>query len=55
MEVDEQARGKTGSTCMAARPSTRYSFRRAPGSPHSTHTDTDVAMKMGGLGMASGG
>ena len=27
---------------------------QTPGSPHSIHTDTDVAMEMGGLGMSSG-
>ena len=65
MEVDEWALGKTGSACMAAPTSTRCSYCRpeatytlprqdqTPGSPHSIHMDTDVAMEMGGLGMGS--
>ena len=65
MEVDEWALGKTGSTCMAAPTSTRRSYHRleatyayprqdqTPGSPHSIHTDTNVAMEMGSLGMGS--
>ena len=65
MEVDERAPGKTGSAHMAALTSTRcsychpeatYSFPRPdqiPGSPCSIHTDTDMAMEMGGLGMGS--
>ena len=34
-----------------------YSFKSAqtPGSPRSTHTDTDTAMEMGGLSVAPGG
>ena len=34
-----------------------YSFESAqtPGSPQSTHTDTDAAMEMGGLSVAPGG
>ena len=34
-----------------------YSFESAqtPGSPRSTHTDTDAAMEMGGLSVAPGG
>ena len=66
MEVDEWAPGKTGSAHMAAPTSTRcsyhhleatYSYPRpdqTPGSPRSVHTDTDVAMEMGDLGMGSG-
>ena len=66
MEVDERAPGKTGSARMAAPTSTRHSYCRpeatyayprqdqTPGSPHSIHTDTDVAMEMGGLGIGSG-
>ena len=66
MEVDERAPGKTGSACMAAPTSTRHSYHRPEatyayprqdqtlGSPCSIHTDTDVAMEMGGLGMGSG-
>ena len=66
MEVDERVPGKTGSARMAAPTSTRrsyhhpeatYSYPRQDqtlGSPRSIHTDTDVAMEMGGLGMSSG-
>ena len=34
-----------------------YSFQstQTPGSPRSTHTDTDAAMEMGGLSVAPGG
>ena len=65
MEVDERAPGKTGSAHMAAPTSTRcyyccseatYTYPRqdqTPGSPCSIHTDTDMAMDMGGLGMGS--
>ena len=66
MEVDKWALGKTGSVRMTAPTSTRcsyhhlevtYSYPRpdqTPGLPQSIHTDTDVAMEMGGLGMGSG-
>ena len=66
MEVDEWAPGKAGGTCMAAPTGTQHPYRcpeatysysmvdQTPGSPHSIHTDTDVAMEMGGLGMSSG-
>ena len=66
MEVDERVPGKTGSARMAAPTSTRHSYHhleatyayprqdQTPGSPRSIHTDTDVAMEMGGLGMGSG-
>ena len=65
MEVDEWVPGKTGSTCMATPTSTQrscrpleatYAFPRQDqtlGSPCSIHTDTDVAMEMGGLGMGT--
>ena len=65
MEVDERALGKSGGACMAAQTSTRCPYRcpeatysysmvdQTPGSPHSIHTNTDVAMEMGGLGMSS--
>ena len=65
MEVDEWVLGKTGSAHMAAPTSTRHSYRRPEatyafprqdqtlGSPCSMHTDTDVAMEMGGLGMGT--
>ena len=66
MEVDERVLGKTGSACMAAPTSTWHSYRcpeatyayprqdQTPSSPRSIHTDTDVAMEMGGLGIGSG-
>ena len=66
MEVDEWAPGKAGGACMAAPTGTRcpyccpeatYSYSmvdQTPGSPHSIHTDMDIAMEMGGLGMSSG-
>ena len=66
MEVDERAPGKAGGARMAAptstwhsycHPEATYSYPRqdqTPGSPHSIHTDTDMAMEMGGLGMSSG-
>ena len=66
MEVDEQAPDKIGSACMAAPTSTRHSYchleatyayprqDQTLGSPCSIHTDTDMAMEMGGLGMGSG-
>ena len=65
MEVDEWALGKTDGARMAASTSTRCSYRhpkatytyprqdQTPGSPRSIHTDTDVAMEMGGLGMGT--
>ena len=65
MEVDEWAPGKVGGTLMAAPTGTRrpshhpeatYSYSmvdQTPGSPHSIHTDIDVAMEMEGLGMSS--
>ena len=65
MEVDERVLGKTGSTRMTAptgtwhsyhHPEATYAYPRqdqTPGSPCSIHTDTDMAMEMGGLGMGS--
>ena len=65
MEVDEWVPDKTGSIHMASPTSTRCSYRcpeatytfprqdQTPGSPCSIHTDTDVAMEMGGLGMGT--
>ena len=62
MEVDEQVPGKTDSARMAAPTSTHCSYHRpeatyayprqdqTPGSPRSIHTDTDMAMEMGGMG-----
>ena len=70
METDCQnaPSGGTGDTCMAPpadtrrccyRPPATYSLQstqsQTPGSPRSTHTDTDMAMEMGGLSMAPGG
>ena len=65
MEVDERAPGKAGGAHMAAPtgtrhpyccPETTYSYSmvdQTQGSPHSIHTDMDMAMEMGGLGMSS--
>ena len=65
MEVDKRVPGNAGVTCMAAPTSTRcpyhhleatYSYstvNQTPDSPHSIHTDTDVAMEMGGLSVSS--
>ena len=57
MEVDERASGKAGGTqCPYCHPEATYSYSMAdqtPSSPHSIHTDTDMAMEMGGLGMSS--
>ena len=66
MEVESHPSGRAGDASMAPPSNTRrtyqrlpvtYSFRSAetPGSPRSTHTDTDTAMEMEGLSMAPGG
>ena len=66
MEVESWPSGGAGDASMAPPTNTRhtyqylpttYSFESAqtPGSPRSTHTDTDTAMEMGGLSMAPGG
>ena len=66
MEVESRPSGGAGDTPMAPLAGTRhyyqhlpttYSFESAqtPGSPQSTHTDTDAAMEMGGLSVAPGG
>ena len=66
MEVKSRPSGAAGDTSMAPPSNTHrtyqclpvtYSFKSAqtPGSPWSTHTDTDTAMEMGGLSMAPGG
>ena len=66
MEVESQPSGGAGDASMAPRSNTlriyqglpaTYSLESAqtPGSPQSTHTDTDTAMEMGGLSMAPGG
>ena len=63
MEVESCPSGRAGDASMAPPSNTRrtyqclpatYSFGSAetPGSPRSTHTDTDTAMEMGGLSMA---
>ena len=47
----------TGTWCPYHRPEATYSYSMADqtlGSPCSIHTNTDVAMEMGGLGMSSG-
>ena len=66
MEVESHLSGGASDASMAPPSNTHctyqrlpatYSFRSAetPGSPQSTHTDTDTAMEMGGLSMAPGG
>ena len=66
MEVESRPSGRAGDASMAPLSSTHrinqrlpatYSFESAqtPGSPWSTHTDTDTTMEMGGLSMAPGG
>ena len=66
MEVESQMPGGAGDASMAPPTNTwhtyqclpvTYSFESAqtPGSPWSTHTDTDTAMEMGGLSMAPRG
>ena len=65
MEQESRPLGGAGDASMAPPTNTRriyqrlpatYSFDSAqtPGSPRSTHTDTDTAMEMGGLSMAPG-
>ena len=66
MEVESQLPGGASEASMAPPTNTRhtyqclpvtYSFESAqtPGSPWSTHTDTDTTMEMGGLSMAPRG
>ena len=66
MEVKSQPLGGAGDASMAPLSNTQciyqrlpvtYSFESAqtPGSPRSTHTDTDTAMEIGGLSMAPRG
>ena len=66
MEVESRPSGGAGDASMAPPSNTRriyqclpamYSFESAqtPGSPQSTHTDTDTAMEMGGLSVAPRG
>ena len=66
METDARPSGGAGDAPMAPPTNTRHTYQRlpatysfetaqTPGSPRSTHTDTDTAMEMGGLSMAPGG
>ena len=66
MEVESWPSGGASDASMAPLTNTRctyqrlpmtYSFKSAqtPGSPQSTHTDTDTAIEMGGLSVAPGG
>ena len=66
MEVESRPLGGASDASMAPLSNTRriyqslpatYSFKSAqtPGSPRSTHTDTDTAMEMGGLSTTPGG
>ena len=66
MEVESRPSGGAGDASMVPPTNTwrfyqrlpaTYSFESAqtPGSPRSTHTDTDTAMEMGGLSVAPGG
>ena len=66
MEVEGRPSGGAGDASMAPPTNTwhfyqrlpaTYSFESAqtPGSPQSTHTDTDTTMEMGGLSVAPGG
>ena len=66
MEVESWPSGGAGDASMAPPSNTRriyqrlpvmYSFEsvQTPGSPRSTHTDTDTAMEMGGLSVAPRG
>ena len=66
MEVEGWPSGGAGDAPMAPPSNTRqiyqrlpatysYEFAQTPGSPQSTHTDTDTAMEMGGLSVAPGG
>ena len=65
MEVESRPSGGAGDTSMAPLTNTRRTYQclpatysesaQTPGSPQSTHTDTDTAMEIGGLSMAPGG
>ena len=66
MEVESWPPGGAGDASMAPPTNTRHTYQRlpvtysfesaqTPGSPRSTHTDTDTAMEMGGLSMAPRG
>ena len=66
MEVESWSPGGAGDTSMAPLTNTWHTYQclpvtnsfesaQTPGSPWSTHTDTDTTMEMGGLSMAPGG
>ena len=66
MEVESRPSGGAGDASMKPPTNTRHPYQRlpvtysyksaqTPGSPWSTHTDTDTAKEMGGLSMALGG
>ena len=66
MEVESRPSGGAGDASMAPPTNTRhfyqclpatysFEFAQTPGSPRSTHTDTDTTMEMGGLSVAPGG
>ena len=66
MEVESRLSGGAGDASMAPPTNTQctyqcfpatysYECAQTPGSPQSTHTDTDTAMEMGGLSMVPGG
>ena len=66
MEVESRLPGGASDASMAPPTNTQHLYQRlpatysyesaqTPGSPWSTHTDTDTAMEMGGLSMAPGG
>ena len=66
MEVESRLSGRASDTSIAPLSNTRCTYQRlpvtysfgsaeTPGSPRSTHTDTDTAMEMGGLSMAPRG
>ena len=66
MEVESQQLGGASDASMAPPTNTRRTYQclpatyslesaQTPGSPRSTHTDTDTAMEMGGLSMAPRG
>ena len=64
--MESRPSGGAGDASMAPPTNTRHTYQclpvtyscelaQTPGSPQSTHTDTDNAMEMGGLSMAPGG
>ena len=65
MEVESRPLGGAGDASIAPPANTQHTYQhlpatyslesaQTPGSPQSTHTDTDTAMEMGGLSMAPG-